>query len=80
MIPLNIHLHQAFDTGGADPAASSQAAVRAVFMKHHADLLDAAFWQSHKDRIQAGHVLDIFPYDRDKRFAPAGRVAERFMA
>jgi isocitrate dehydrogenase kinase/phosphatase len=49
-------------------------------MKHHADLLDAAFWQAHKDRIQAGHVLDIFPYDREKRFGPADRVAERFMA
>ena len=39
-------------------------AVRGVFMKHHADLLDAAFWQSHKDRIAAGHVHDVFPYDR----------------
>ena len=38
-------------------------------MKHHADLLDAAFWQSHKERIQAGHVYDVFPYDREKRFA-----------
>ena len=55
-------------------------AVRAIFMKHHADLLDAAFWQSHKDRIQAGHVLDVFPYDREKRFGPADRVAERFLA
>jgi isocitrate dehydrogenase kinase/phosphatase len=55
-------------------------AVRAIFMKHHADLLDAAFWQAHKDRIQAGHVLDVFPYDREKRFGPADRVAERFMA
>jgi isocitrate dehydrogenase kinase/phosphatase len=43
-------------------------AVRAVFMKHHADLLDAAFWQSHKDRIKAGHVHDVFPYERSKRF------------
>jgi len=43
-------------------------AVRSVFMKHHGDLLDAAFWQSHKDRIAAGHVHDVFPYDRDKRF------------
>ena len=43
-------------------------AVRDVFMKHHADLLDAAFWQSHKERIQAGHVHDVFPYDREKRF------------
>lgn len=43
-------------------------AVRAVFMNHHADLLDVAFWQSHKDRIAAGHVYDVFPYDPDKRF------------
>ena len=43
-------------------------AVREVFMKHHADLLDAAFWQGHKERIAAGHVHDVFPYDPDKRF------------
>ncbi len=43
-------------------------AVREVFMKHHADLLDAAFWQSRKERIQAGYVHDVFPYERDKRF------------
>jgi isocitrate dehydrogenase kinase/phosphatase len=46
-------------------------AVRSVFMQHHADLLDAAFWQSHKDRIKAGHVHDVFPYERDKRFSQA---------
>ncbi|MBK7000707.1 MAG: bifunctional isocitrate dehydrogenase kinase/phosphatase [Rhodoferax sp.] len=43
-------------------------AVRAVFMKHHADLLDIAFWQGHKDRILAGYVHDVFPYDKEKRF------------
>lgn len=42
--------------------------VREVFMEHHADLLDAAYWQAHKDRILAGHVHDVFPYDRGKRF------------
>jgi isocitrate dehydrogenase kinase/phosphatase len=42
--------------------------VREVFMKHHADLLDAAFWQTHKERIAAGHVFDVFPYERDRRF------------
>jgi isocitrate dehydrogenase kinase/phosphatase len=31
--------------------------VREVFMQHHADLLDVAFWQSHKARIREGHVL-----------------------
>jgi isocitrate dehydrogenase kinase/phosphatase len=43
-------------------------AVRRVFMQHHADLLDAAFWQGHKDRIRAGHVHDVFPYEPHKRF------------
>ncbi len=42
--------------------------VRAVFMTHHADLLDADFWQGHKERILAGYVHDVFPYDPHKRF------------
>jgi isocitrate dehydrogenase kinase/phosphatase len=46
--------------------------VREVFMAHHADLLDAAFWQGHKERILAGHVHDVFPYDASKRFTLAG--------
>jgi len=44
--------------------------VREAFMTHHADLLDAAFWQGHKERILAGHVFDVFPYEREKRFHP----------
>jgi isocitrate dehydrogenase kinase/phosphatase len=48
--------------------------VREVFMAHHAELLDAAFWQGHKERILAGHVHDVFPYEPGKRFA-ARRVA-----
>ena len=47
-------------------------AVREVFMKHHAELLDAAFWQGHKDRIIAGYVHDVFPYDPHKRFSHRG--------
>ena len=43
-------------------------AVREVFMKHHADLLDVAFWQAHKERIASGYVHDVFPYEREKRF------------
>jgi len=35
---------------------------------HHADLLDAAFWQARKARILAGHVHDVFPYDPARRF------------
>jgi hypothetical protein len=44
-------------------------AVREVFMAHHADLLDSAFWQGHKQDILAGYVHDVFPYDAQKRFA-----------
>jgi isocitrate dehydrogenase kinase/phosphatase len=50
-------------------------AVRDVFMKHHADLLDPAFWQGHKERILGGHVHDVFPYDPAKRFKNQRRAA-----
>jgi isocitrate dehydrogenase kinase/phosphatase len=43
-------------------------AVREVFMAHHADLLDVAFWQGHKEEILAGYVHDVFPYEAQKRF------------
>ena len=49
--------------------------VREVFMKHHADLLDAGFWQGHKERILAGHVHDVFPYEPHKRFCNAPKRA-----
>ncbi|WP_022979604.1 bifunctional isocitrate dehydrogenase kinase/phosphatase [Ideonella sp. B508-1] len=50
-------------------------AVREVFLAHHADLLDAAFWQSHQARIKAGDVQDVFPYDPGRRFAVRRRLA-----
>jgi isocitrate dehydrogenase kinase/phosphatase len=49
-------------------------AVRDVFLAHHGDLLDPEFWQGHKERILAGHVHDVFPYDASKRFALRGRA------
>jgi len=52
-----------------EPFLLGNPAVREVFMRNHADLLDAAFWQGHKERIKAGHVYDVFPYDQHKRFA-----------
>ncbi len=52
-----------------EPFLLGNPAVRDVFMQHHADLLDAAFWQKHKERIKAGHVYDVFPYEQHKRFA-----------
>jgi len=44
-------------------------AIREVFMSEHADLLDPAFWQGHKQEILAGYVHDVFPYEAQKRFA-----------
>ena len=43
-------------------------AIRKVFMAHHADLLEASFWQGHKEEILAGYVHDVFPYEAQKRF------------
>ncbi len=45
-------------------------AVREVFMRHHADLLDPAFWQTHQARIAQGHMHDVFPYDRSRCLQP----------
>jgi len=44
-------------------------AVRRVFMSEHADLLDAGYWQRQKERILAGYVHDVFPYDPARRFS-----------
>jgi len=43
-------------------------AIREVFLAHHGDLLDPAFWQGHKQEILAGYVHDVFPYEAQKRF------------
>jgi isocitrate dehydrogenase kinase/phosphatase len=52
-----------------EPFLLGNPAVRQAFLQHHADLLDAAFWQAHQARIKAGHVYDVFPYEQHKRFA-----------
>ncbi len=41
--------------------------VRAAFLKHHADLLDAGWWQDCRNRAAQGRIEDIFPYSRDRR-------------
>ncbi len=46
-------------------------AVREVFMRHHADLLDAAYWQAQQERTRQGQVFDVFPYDNSRRFVHA---------
>ncbi len=42
--------------------------VREVFMHYHANLLDPAFWQMQKERVAAGYVHDVYPYEKEKRF------------
>jgi isocitrate dehydrogenase kinase/phosphatase len=54
--------------------------VREVFMKHHGDLLDVQFWQSHQQRIQARQVIDVFPYDPERRFASQAAAGSRTAA
>ncbi|NWG31999.1 MAG: bifunctional isocitrate dehydrogenase kinase/phosphatase [Rhodocyclaceae bacterium] len=49
--------------------------IRAAFMKHHADLLDVAFWQRAQEDIRSGKIRDFFPYPEALRFCH--RFAER---
>jgi isocitrate dehydrogenase kinase/phosphatase len=59
-----------------EPFLLGNPTVREVFMAHHAELLDAGYWQSHKERIMRGYVHDVFPYDPGKRFS-AQRIPGR---
>ncbi len=43
--------------------------VKKYFMKHHADLLTAEFWQTRKKRIMEGLIDDVFPYPQELRFS-----------
>jgi isocitrate dehydrogenase kinase/phosphatase len=40
-----------------------------LFKKDHADLLDASWWNSMKETIQAGELTDVFPYPVKRRFS-----------
>ena len=64
-----------FDVGAKDvfpetfgPFLLGNARVRQVFLKHHSELLDPDYWALHKQRILAGDILDVFPYDPKRRF------------
>ena len=41
--------------------------VRAAFLKHHANLLDASWWQACRARVAQGRMEDIFPYAPQRR-------------
>ncbi|MDQ2778835.1 MAG: bifunctional isocitrate dehydrogenase kinase/phosphatase [Pseudomonadota bacterium] len=70
-----------FDVGPKDvfpetfgPFLLGNARVRKAFLAHHAELLDADYWNLHKQRIQAGAMLDVFPYDVQRRFVNQRQV------
>ena len=42
--------------------------VRRLFLKHHADLLDADYWQEIVDNIRSGVRADVFPYRQEIRY------------
>ncbi len=72
-----------FDFGTKDvfpetfgPFLLGNARVRQTFMKHHADLLNADYWNLHKQRILAGDMLDVFPYEPQRRFINQRRQAQ----
>ena len=46
----------------------SHPAIKAIFMRHHAELLEPTYWQSVLDGVVNNQRADIFPYDQDQRF------------
>jgi isocitrate dehydrogenase kinase/phosphatase len=42
-------------------------ALRDIFIEHHGDLFDSAFWQQIQSRIRSGEIIDIFPYGPEHR-------------
>lgn len=49
--------------------------VREVFMRHHAELLDADWWDKRRNAAAHGRIEDIFPYDPAIRFGNAADAA-----
>jgi isocitrate dehydrogenase kinase/phosphatase len=41
--------------------------LRTVFLDAHHELLDPAWWCAVRDRVQAGELVDTFPYPRERR-------------
>jgi isocitrate dehydrogenase kinase/phosphatase len=43
--------------------------LREVFLAHHADLFDVAYWRRVQERILSGELMHIYPYDQSRRLA-----------
>ncbi|HEX2915555.1 MAG TPA: bifunctional isocitrate dehydrogenase kinase/phosphatase [Chloroflexia bacterium] len=44
-----------------------QGKLREVFFEHHSELFEVTFWRQIQERLQAGEIIDIFPYGLSKR-------------
>ena len=42
-------------------------ALRDIFLKHHSDLFEAAFWQNIQSRLLSGEIIDVFSYGPEHR-------------
>ena len=42
-------------------------ALREAFLDHHQDLLTATWWRQVQERVAAGEMIDIFPYQPEQR-------------
>jgi isocitrate dehydrogenase kinase/phosphatase len=45
-----------------------QGELRALFVEAHGDLLTSDYWRTMQTRLQAGEIIDIFPYRSPARF------------
>lgn len=45
-------------------------ALREAFLRHHADLLDAAWWQSRQEALRANGLAEVLSYPPTLRFGP----------
>ena len=46
--------------------------LRDVFLDHHGDLLDPAWWRGVQERLRAGELVDTFPYPTARRLRRPG--------
>jgi isocitrate dehydrogenase kinase/phosphatase len=46
-----------------------------VFLAAHGDLLTAAYWREIQQRLRAGEIVHIFPYEQSRRLYPESRRA-----
>jgi len=59
---------------------ASQPKFREKFLARHAELLQPAYWRQVQDDIARGRRLDVFPYQRHKRFCHRYRARCRLLA